>query len=63
MYQGGTDRTGQGKKMGVSKYAGVSTYVCMLGFVGEGDSFFQERDVLNQNPIPIGWGGVKFGPL
>ena len=59
MYQGETDRTGQGKKMGVSKYAGVSTYVCMLGFLGRGILFFQERDVVNQNPIPIGWGGGK----
>ena len=66
MYQGETDRTGQGERMGVSKYAGVFTYVCMLGFFGRGIIFRKETYLFNQNPIqPYLLGGVrvKFDPL
>ena len=59
MYQGETDRTGQGKKMGVSKYAGVFTYVCMFGFLEEGDSFFvsgKGRIKLESHTYWVGWG-------
>ena len=67
MYQGETDRTGQGKKMGVSKYAGVFTYVCILGFFGRGIFFRKAKGTyLNQNPIQpylLGGVGVKFDPL